>query len=334
MSVMNRLRIFATLLIAVSILTWVPRMALAHGSVTPDADLCVIQIGYFKAHFKVYLPETHHHEDFCEDLPGIGNSVFVMEYEHDGLAQTPIDFRIIENITGQGRFTNLGHIEKIENLDKITVFHHPAAIQADVFTVGHNFDRPGEFVGIVSVTRPDGDGLYTAVFPFEAGYTGFGYWPWIIAGLLLLQLNFLWMSGRLDALRNASMTTSVIVLLCTASTFAQGADEPDISISREGHFQVSYTSEVQPPVINRIHNWVLYIVDANGEPVSGASISVRGGMPVHDHGLPTAPRVTSEPEPGTYLLEGVRFHMRGQWEIEITIDAGGNRDVVIIPLNL
>jgi len=33
-------------------------------------------------------------------------------------------------------------------------------------------------------------------------------------------------------------------------------------------------------------------------------------------------------------LEGMRFHMRGQWQIEITIEAGGKRDVVIIPLNL
>lgn len=176
-------------------------MAAGHGSVTPDADLCIIQIGYLKAHFKVYLPETHQHEDFCEDLPGIGDSIFVMEYEHDGLAKAPIDFRVIENVTGQGRFTNLSHIQDIGDLGKITVFHHAAAIQPDVFTVGHRFEEPGEFVGIVSVERPDGDGFYTAVFPFEAGYTGLGYWPWVIGGLLLLQLNFLWMGGYLDRFR-------------------------------------------------------------------------------------------------------------------------------------
>ena len=74
----------------------------AHGSVTPDADLCIIRIGFFRAHFKVYLPESHGHEDYCEDLPGIGNSVFVMEYEHDGLADVPIDFRIIGTRLGRG----------------------------------------------------------------------------------------------------------------------------------------------------------------------------------------------------------------------------------------
>ena len=169
----------------------------AHGSVTPDADLCIIRIGFFRAHFKVYLPETRGHEDFCEDLPDNGTSIFVMEYEHDGLAKVPVDFRIIENVTGYGRFTNLAHVETIGNLEPVTVFHHPAAIQPDVFTIAHNFERPGEYVGIVTVPRTDGAGHYTAVFPFETGYTGMGLWPWIVAGLLLLQLNYLWMSGRI-----------------------------------------------------------------------------------------------------------------------------------------
>jgi len=302
----------------------------AHGSVTPDADICIIQIGYFKAHFKIFLPQKRQHEEFCEDLPDIGDSVFVMEYEHDGLGEAQIDFRIIENLTGQGRFTNLQHIGQIEDLNAITVYHHPFAVQPDVFTIAHNFDEPGEFVGIVTVRPADSEVNYTAVFPFEAGYTGLGYWPWIIGVLILLQLNYLWMSGRLDMLRNLF----VVVLMCATSTFVQAADEVDAWKSRAGHFRVSYTSELQPLVINRIHNWMLHIVDENGDPVTGATISVQGGMPAHDHGLPTAPRMTQELENGGYLLEGMRFHMRGQWQIEISIDAGGNRDVVIIPLNL
>ena len=167
----------------------------AHGSVTPDDDLCIIRIGFFKAHFKVYLPESHRHRDFCEDLPAIGDSVFVMEYDHDGLASVPIDFRIIRNVTGQGRFTNQDHVAKLEDLDSVTVFHHPSAIQPDVFMARHEFTEAGEFVGIVTVERADGGGDYVAVFPFETGYTGLGYWPWIVAGLIVLQLNYLWMSG-------------------------------------------------------------------------------------------------------------------------------------------
>lgn len=202
---MPALRI-ACALIATLLAGTAPAPTYAHGSVTPDADLCIIRIGFFKAHFKVYLPESHGHRDFCEDLPAIGNSVFVMEYEHDGLAEVPIEFRIIENVTGQGRFTNQEHVASIDDLDAVTVFHQPPALQPDVFTIVHTFDKPGEFVGVVKVAKPDGDGDYTAVFPFEAGYTGLGYWPWIIGGLVVLQLNYLWMSGRFARSRNRTVT--------------------------------------------------------------------------------------------------------------------------------
>ena len=104
--------------------------------------------------------------------------------------------------------------------------------------------------------------------------------------------------------------------------------------SRGGNFIVSYDSDLQPVVINRIHRWTLSVTDSANRPVEGATLSVDGGMPEHDHGLPTRPRVTRETSPGHYLLEGMRFHMNGTWEIEITIDAGGKSDVAIIELEL
>lgn len=106
------------------------------------------------------------------------------------------------------------------------------------------------------------------------------------------------------------------------------------STGRDGHFRVRYESEIDPIVINRMHRWHLELTDSDGNDVNGASISVTGGMPAHDHGLPTRPRVTEEPAAGRYVLEGLRFHMGGHWELELTIEAGGLRDVVVIELDL
>ena len=39
--------------------------------------------------------------------------------------------------------------------------------------------------------------LHIAVFPFEVGFTGFGYWPWVVGAVLLIQLQYLLMSGRI-----------------------------------------------------------------------------------------------------------------------------------------
>ena len=72
-------------------------------------------------------------------------------------------------------------------------------------------------------------------------------------------------------------------------------------------------SQLDPLAINTIHSWELVLYTANGAPLSGALMSVVGGMPDHDHGLPTSPVVTGEVTPGRYLLEGMRFHMPGRW---------------------
>jgi len=129
------------------------------------------------------------------------------------------------------------------------------------------------------------------------------------------------------------MVRVLCIVLLTTAAFAAPAGESGW-VSESGLFRVTYRSALDPIVINRIHSWVLHIEDAHRMPVSGAALSVTGGMPAHDHGLPTAPRVTREIAPGDYVLEGLRFHMGGQWELEITISADDRQDVVIIPLEL
>jgi hypothetical protein len=174
-----------------------PATAAAHGSVTPEDDLCIIRIGFYEAHFKMYLPRTRGHREYCEDIPGVGETVFVMEYEHSGLGNVPIDFRIIRNTTGQGVFTSLEDVQAVDDLDAVTVVHHEAAIQPDVFTIMYDFQEQGEFVGIVAVRNPENGKLYTAVFPFEVGFAGIGWWPWFVLLAVGLQINYLVMSGRL-----------------------------------------------------------------------------------------------------------------------------------------
>lgn len=184
-------------LLAILVLGLIPQPVAAHGSVTPDDDLCIIRIGYYRAHFKIYLPLTREHNEYCEDIPGIGEAVFIMEYEHSGLGDVPIDFRVIRNVTGKGTFTILEDVEKIDDLDAVTLIHHPAAIQPDVFTYLHQFDDQGEFIGIVTVQQPETGQIYTAVFPFEVGYTGIPTWVWFVIAAVFLQINFLWMNGSI-----------------------------------------------------------------------------------------------------------------------------------------
>lgn len=117
------------------------------------------------------------------------------------------------------------------------------------------------------------------------------------------------------------------VFLFTLIFFAQGnlAKEP---------LNVNYTSSIEPIVINVMHEWILTIESVDGHPITNADVTVEGGMPEHNHGLPTQPKVTKNLGNGQYLLQGVRFHMPGLWEIRATIRVEGDEHNVIFPLNL
>ena len=93
-------------------------------------------------------------------------------------------------------------------------------------------------------------------------------------------------------------------------------------------------SDISPLRINKMHSWRIKVLDSESEPVTNASISVEGGMPDHDHGLPTRPRITSEIRPGTYLLQGIRFHMPGKWECKFIITAGTRQEIGLAEFEL
>ncbi len=111
--------------------------------------------------------------------------------------------------------------------------------------------------------------------------------------------------------------------------------EPDpVWSSEKGLYKLAYTSALEPIEINRIHEWLLHIETADGDLVENAEVTVDGGMPVHNHGLPTRPTVTAYLGNGDYRVEGLRFHMNGQWEIWISVKSGSMTDIVTIPLQL
>ena len=77
------------------------------------------------------------------------------------------------------------------------------------------------------------------------------------------------------------------------------------------------------------------VVDSkSGQPVTGASITIDGGMPQHGHGLPTRPRVTKDLGNGAYEISGVRFNMGGWWELKLTITTPAGTDTVTFNLSL
>jgi tetratricopeptide (TPR) repeat protein len=113
-----------------------------------------------------------------------------------------------------------------------------------------------------------------------------------------------------------------------------GLDTATLQLSDQGLYRASFRSTLEPVAINRMHSWVLHLETLEGHPVEAASIRVSGGMPEHNHGLPTVPRVTSDLGDGDYLVEGMKFQMNGWWVVTFTIKTTERSDDVTFNLAL
>ena len=135
--------------------------------------------------------------------------------------------------------------------------------------------------------------------------------------------------------RNATaLVFALAIALLGISSAASADDAGPTWTSQAGLYRVRYKSDLEPIEINKIHDWVLHVETAAGAPVVDAEITLTGGMPAHNHGMPTQPQVTKNMGHGDYLVEGMRFHMAGDWVITLTISAAAGQDTCTIPLKL
>ena len=140
---------------------------------------------------------------------------------------------------------------------------------------------------------------------------------------------------KFTMIRSLLMLIALVAMAClTACVSTNSAiplTEPSYDRSHASDrqkFIVAIRPLVEPVGINQIHSWEIRVTTSSGAPVTKAVLFVGGGMPDHGHGFPTRPAVTREVEPGTYLLEGMKFSMHGRWEIKLAIQVGEDSDMV------
>jgi hypothetical protein len=104
--------------------------------------------------------------------------------------------------------------------------------------------------------------------------------------------------------------------------------------SATGRYRLTIQPRGDTIPVSKIHSWVLHIETAGGTPVDSAAICIDGGMPEHGHGLPTRPRMTENLKNGDYLIEGMKFSMRGWWVVKFTVTTPAGADSVRFNLSL
>ena len=101
-----------------------------------------------------------------------------------------------------------------------------------------------------------------------------------------------------------------------------------------GLYQVSLGALPAAVPLNVMHRWRLSIARPGGNPVTGARIQTSGGTIDHEHGLPTAPRVSGHLGGGRYLIDGVKFDRQGNWRLDFEIRAGAGSDRVSFAISV
>lgn len=172
---------------------------LAGGGLVLEGDTCIIWIDFYSAHFTVYQPASSGNEQFCRQLPDTGVSIFVLDYLHPSLKEVPVSFRIIHDVTGQGSYVKLNHVEAIEDIEQHTVFYQSPIVRTDAsFKVEYDFAHQGTYIGIVTAGHPSKDTIYTAVFPIEVGNSNTDF---LLPLILLLVVSGYLLKRRFSSAR-------------------------------------------------------------------------------------------------------------------------------------
>ena len=111
----------------------------------------------------------------------------------------------------------------------------------------------------------------------------------------------------------------------------------DLSRSKateKGMYSAAIEPEAGTFAQGELHSWVLTLTTPQGVAVTDATIAVDGGMPDHNHGLPTAPQATAHLGDGKYRIEGVKFSMSGWWELRFSVSSPAGEDKVVFNVTL
>lgn len=164
------LRTSITLLLALMAST-----AFGHGGVSIEDDMCIMQVGPYRAHFTGYQPERRATQEFCEDIPETGRVIFAIDYINDELRGMETDFRIIKDVNNIGVRAKYEDLGTKDDIERATILYRaPEVVPTGTFTVTHTFPEKGHFIGLVVARHPETGKEFISVFPFAVGIFRWG----------------------------------------------------------------------------------------------------------------------------------------------------------------
>lgn len=106
------------------------------------------------------------------------------------------------------------------------------------------------------------------------------------------------------------------------------------SQSESGFYQISLRPEEGPARVGGPHGWVVSVETTDGVPFRPSRLAFDGGMPQHGHGFQTRPHVSRTRSVGEFLVDGVRFHMPGDWMLRVEVVGPSGPDVAVFQIHV
>ena len=123
-----------------------------------DKNFCILKLGPYGMHLTEYQPDSSARQELCGDLPSTGRTVLVLDYIERELRSLPVEVRVIRDTGSE------------QDLQAITVLHLPPKVYPGGFiNFEYSFDRPGNFIGVVTV---GGKQELISRFPISVGESG------------------------------------------------------------------------------------------------------------------------------------------------------------------
>jgi hypothetical protein len=145
-------------------------------------------------------------------------------------------------------------------------------------------------------------------------------------------LNSIWRYG-LAVLGLAAVLTGV-VLVAYLHGSGQGPDLSRTKATANGLFVVAIRPQSGAVRVGELQSWQLTLTTKAGAPVEYAAVDISGGMPRNSNLLPTSPQVADYLGQGRYRIDGVKFSMRGWWQLRLTVSAAQGSDSVVFNIVL
>ncbi|MEZ5449461.1 MAG: hypothetical protein R3E89_10905 [Thiolinea sp.] len=97
---------------------------------------------------------------------------------------------------------------------------------------------------------------------------------------------------------------------------------------RQGLYQAHLDCET-PPATGPFQQCEVRFTDSQGRGFIPVQASIEGGMPLHGHGLPTAPVLSALEQPGHYRIDGLKYNMPGAWLLGFQVNGPQGEDRLV-----